>query len=222
MTKIYKEFSEITGQYVDEIPGQDRFAYGTSDMDDFFEIEDIIKHDGFYKGSLIRFYDYQTGKVYLPFEQKKNISYGKTIYIGDVFYILQVDFNEGLANIYKYYPGQILEKVFDYKIKDLSTYNLELIGNDLHLISQDSENLEIYFPYRKTVKLAGSESVLLIDDGKVYINRWIEEGWDDEKGRAGEDYSYYDKLIIKDFNSNIIEERIGNLYQRHDGTWWLA
>lgn len=222
MTKIYKEFSEIKGQYVEEIPGQARFGYGISDMDDFFEIEDIIKHDGFYKGSLIRFYDYQTGKVYLPFEQKKNISYGKTIYIGDVFYILQVDFNEGLANIYKYYPGQILEKVFDYKIKDLSTYNLELIGNDLHLISQDSENLEIYFPYRKTVKLAGSESVLLIDDGKVYINRWIEEGWDDEKGRAGEDYSYYDKLIIKDFNSNIIEERIGNLYQRHDGTWWLA
>lgn len=222
MTKIYKEFLEIEGEYVEEIPGQGRFGYALSDMDDFFEIEDIIKHDGSYKGLVIRFYDYQTRNVYLPFEQKENIGYGRPIFIDGIFYILQVDFNEGLANIYKYYPGASLEKVFYYKIKDLSTYNLELIGKDLHLVSQDSDSLEIYYPYRKTIKLAATESALLIDDGKVYINRWIEEGWDDEKDRAGEDYRYYDKLIIKDFNSNIIGERIGNLYQRHDGTWWLA
>ncbi|WP_296128972.1 hypothetical protein [uncultured Anaerococcus sp.] len=222
MKKIYKEFSEINGQYIEEIPGQARFGYGLSDMDDFFEIEDIIKYDGFYKGSLIRFYDYQTGKVYLPFDLKENIAYGRPIYIGDIFYILQVDFNEGFANIYKYYPGESLEKIFDYKIKDLSTYNLSLIGLDLHLISQDSNKFEIYYPYRKTVKLAENESVLLIDDGKVYINAWIEEGWDEENDIASEDYSYYDKLIIKDLESNIIDERVGNLHQSQDGTWWVS
>lgn len=62
MNKFIKEFSEIKGQYVDEIPGQARFGYALSDMDDFFEIEDIIKYDGSYKGSVIRFYDYLTGK----------------------------------------------------------------------------------------------------------------------------------------------------------------
>lgn len=222
MKEIFKEFSEIKGEYVDEIPGQDRFAYGISDMADLFEIEDIIKHVGSYKGSVIRFYDYQTGKVHLPFEQKNNISYGRVIFIDNSFYILQVDFNEGLVNIYKYYPGEILEKVFDYKIKDLSTYNLGLVGNELHLISQDSESLEIYYPYRKSVNLEANEGVLLIDDGKVYINRWIEEGWDEEKDQASEDYRYYDKLIIKDFDSNIIEEKLGCLNQGPDGTWWLA
>lgn len=222
MKKFYKEFSEINGEYIEEIPGQARFAYGISDMDDFFEIEDIIKYGGFYKGSIIRFYDYQTGEVYLPFEQKENIAYGRPIYIGDIFYILQVDFNEGLANIYKYYPGESLEKIFDYKIKDLSTYNLSLIGLDLHLISQDSDKLEIYFPYRKTLKLAENESALLIDDGKVYINAWIDEGWDDKSDGAGQDYRYYDKVIIKDMDSNIISERIGNLHQSPDGSWWLA
>lgn len=222
MNKFIKEFSEIKGQYVDEIPGQARFGYALSDMDDFFEIEDIIKYDGSYKGSVIRFYDYLTGKVYLPFDLKKNIAYGRPIFIGNIFYILQVDFNEGLANIYKYYPGEILEKIIDYKIKDLSTYNLELIGSDLHLISQDSENLEIYYPYRKTIKLTGSESVLLIDDGKVYINRWIEEGWDDEEDRAGDNYHYYDNLIIKDMASNIISERLGSLHQGPEGIWWLS
>lgn len=222
MKEVYKEFEVVKGEYVDEIPGQVRFGYGTSDMEDFLGIEDIIKHDGSYKGSVIRFYDYQTRKVYLPFEQKKNISYGRVIFIGNSFYILQVDFDEGLANIYKYYPGEILEKITDYKIKDLSTYNLELIGSNLHLISQDSERLEIYYPYRKTIKLDGNESALFIDDGKVYINRWIEEGWDDENDVAGEDYRYYDELIIKDFDSNIIEKRLGSLHQNPDGTWWLA
>ena len=135
---------------------------------------------------------------------------------------MQVDFNEGFANIYKYYPGESLEKIFDYKIKDLSTYNLSLIGLDLHLISQDSNKFEIYYPYRKTVKLAENESVLLIDDGKVYINAWIEEGWDEENDIASEDYSYYDKLIIKDLESNIIDERVGNLHQSQDGTWWVS
>ena len=222
MTKLYKEFKEITGQYVEEIPGQARFGYGLSDFEDFVEIEDIIKHDGSYKGAVIRFYDYQRGKVSQPFDQKINIAYGKPIFIGDGFYILQVDFNEGLANIYKYYPEKILEKITDYKIKDLSTYNLELIGTDLHLISQDSYSLEIYYPYRETLKLEANESVILIEDGKVYINARIEEGWDDEMDRAGEAYSYYDELIIKDFDSNIVEKRIGNLHQRPDGTWWLA
>ncbi|WP_311376266.1 hypothetical protein [Anaerococcus lactolyticus] len=222
MKEIFKEFSEVKGEYVEEIAGQARFAYSISNSDDLFEIEETVKIVGFYKGNEICFYDYKTSEIYRPFDLKKNIAYGRVIYIDNSFYILQVDFNEGLVNIYKYYPGEILEKITDYKVKDLSTYNLELVGIDLHLISQDSETLEIYYPYRKTVKLEVSESALFIDDGKVYINRWIEEGWDDEKDEAGEDYKYYDKLIIKDFDSNIIEERLGSLHQSPDGTWWLA
>ena len=222
MKEIFRGFSEIKGGYVEEITGQSRFAYSISNSDDLFEIEETVKIVGFYKGNEICFYDYKTGEIYRPFDLKKNIAYGRVIFIDNSFYILQVDFDEGLANIYKYYPGEILEKITDYKVKDLSTYNLELVGLDLHLISQDSETLEIYYPYRKTVKLEVSESALFIDDGKVYINRWIEEGWDDEKDEAGEDYKYYDKLIIKDFDSNIIEERLGSLHQSPDGTWWLA
>lgn len=222
MKEIYKEFSEVKGDYVEEIPGQGRFGYSLSDLEDFFEIEEIIKVGGSYRGSVIRFYDYQRGKVFLPFDQKTNTTYGKPIYSDGSFYILQVDFDEGLANIYKYYPGESLDKIASHKIKDLKTYNLELIGLDLHLISQDDESLEIYYPYRETVKLGANESALLIEDDKIYINAWIEEGWDDEMDRAGEAYSYYDELIIKDFDSNIIEKRIGNLHQRPDGTWWLS
>ena len=36
-----------------------------------------------------------------------------------------------------------------------------------------------------------NESVALIDNGKVYIDAWIEEGWDDENDCATDDYKYY-------------------------------
>ena len=58
--------------------------------------------------------------------------------------------------------------------------------------------------------------------GVTYTVLTAKEGWDDENNRAGEDYKYYDKLIIKDLDSNIIEEKIGSLHQSQDGTWWLA
>ena len=222
MKAIFREFEVVKGEYVEEIPGQERFGYSISDIHDLFEIEETVKIVGFYKGNEICFYDYKTSEIYRPFDFKKNVAYGRVIFIDDIFYILQLDFDEGLANIYKYYPGEFLEKITEYKIKDLSTYNLGLVGSDLHLISQDSDSLEIYYPYRKTVKLEGNESVLLIDDGKVYINAWIEEGWDEENNKAGEDYRYYDMLIIKDLDSNIIEEKLGSLHQGPDGTWWLA
>lgn len=36
MKEIYKEFSEVKGDYVEEIPGQGRFGYSLSDLEDFF------------------------------------------------------------------------------------------------------------------------------------------------------------------------------------------
>jgi hypothetical protein len=62
----------------------------------------------------------------------------------------------------------------------------------------------------------------LIDNGKVYIDAWIEEGWDDENDCATDDYKYYGKVIVKDFQGNVISEEIGSLYQGQDGTWWIA
>ena len=62
-----------------------------------------------------------------------------------------------------------------------------------------------------------NESVALIDNGKVYIDAWIEEGWDDENDCATDDYKYYGKVIIKDFQGNVISEEIGSLYQGQEG-----
>ena len=66
------------------------------------------------------------------------------------------------------------------------------------------------------------ESVIFIEDGKVYIEAWIEEGWDDENNCATDDYKYYDKIIVKDFAGNKISEEVGCLNKGPDGNWWIS
>ena len=63
---------------------------------------------------------------------------------------------------------------------------------------------------------------MLIANGKVYLSAWIEEGWDDENDCASEEYKYYEKVIVRDFNGNILSEELGSLNQCEDGSWWIS
>ncbi len=195
--------------------------YSISDNTDFFDIPEIIKFNGFYKGSIIKFHDYETKDIYAPFELKKNISYGRPTYLDGIYYFLKADFNEELVTIYKYFPDLALEKVADFKIWELNLYNLEIIGTKLYLVSSD-ENLEIYYPVRKTIEMRDNESVMFIEDNKIYSSLWIEENWDDENNIAGSNYRYYDKFCIRNMDGEIIHEQVGNLYQHTNGEWWLS
>ena len=53
--------------------------------------------------------------------------------------------------------------------------------------------------------------MVFIDDNKVYIEKWVEEGWDDVNDCATNEYKYYHKIIVKDHSGNIISEEIGSL-----------
>ena len=45
---------------------------------------------------------------------------------------------------------------------------------------------------------------------------------DEKKDCATESYQYYCKVIVKDYNGNILSEEVGALYQAADGTWRIA
>ena len=70
--------------------------------------------------------------------------------------------------------------------------------------------------------LTPHQTVELIEDGKVYLEEWVEEGWDAEQDRATNHYKYYHKVIVRDTDGNTISEEIGALYQSPDGTWWIS
>lgn len=213
-------FEVVSGSYIEEISGQFRIGYSMSDTMDFYDMVECSKK-GEYPGSTISFYDYANGKVYEPFQKQRNVLYGRPVYLKNYFWFLQGNYNSGKIALFKYLPDEIPEMITQLNIADVDPYNLCIIGEDIHIISEDGEFV-CYYPESFRFSKNPNESVSMIADGKVYLSAWVEEGWDDENDCAGEEYKYYEKMIVRDFNGAVLSEAIGCLHQRPDGTWWLA
>lgn len=98
---------------------------------------------------------------------------------------------------------------------------MRIIGNPVHIIS-NNDKFECYYPEKISMPVERNETSILIEDGRIYFEAWVEEGWDEEKNCATDNYKYYDKIIVKDFIGNTLSEEVGGLYQAADGTWWIA
>ncbi len=216
----FKHFESVRGTYVEEISGQSRIGYSMSDTADYYDMIEWSKKGG-YQGSTLSFYDYVNGKVYMPFQRQRNVLYGKPVYLKNYFWFLQGDYNKGKITLFKYRPDEIPEMITQLNIADVNPYNLCIIGEDAHIISEDDEFV-CYYPERFQFSKNPNESVTIIADGKVYLSAWIEEEWDNENNCATEKYKYYEKVIVRDFNGTILSETIGCLQQHSDGTWWIA
>ena len=216
----FKHFESVRGTYVEEISGQSRIGYSMSDTADYYDMIEWSKKGG-YQGSTLSFYDYVNGKVYMPFQRQRNVLYGKPVYLKNYFWFLQGDYNKGKITLFKYRPDEIPEMITQLNIADVNPYNLCIIGEDAHIISEDDEFV-CYYPERFQFSKNPNESVTIIADGKVYLSAWIEEDWDNENNCATKKYKYYEKVIVRDFNGTILSETIGCLQQHSDGTWWIA
>lgn len=213
-------FEVVSGRCIEEIPGQSRVGYAMSDTTDFYDMIEWSKKGG-YQGSTISFYDYDNGKVYEPFQKQRNVLYGTPVYLKDSFWFLQGDFNSEKITLFKYLPGKVPERIVQLDIADVDLYNLRIIGEDVHIISEDDEVVG-YYPESFRFPMKPNESVSVIADGKVYLSAWVEEGWDDENDCATEEYKDYEKVVVRDFKGSVLSETLGCLQQRADGTWWIA
>lgn len=55
---------------------------------------------------------------------------------------------------------------------------------------------------------------------KIYLNEWVEEGVVEDQ--LTNDYEYYDKLIVMDYEGNVVSERKGSLALYPNGKWYLS
>ncbi len=218
---MIKRFRKISGHYIEPISGQDRLAFAMSDSTDFYDLIEWSRHGG-YQGSVIEFFDFKTGDVFTPFEKKRDVVYGKPVYRRGSYFFLQGDYGEDRITLYRFEIGGPLEAVSALKASEVDLYNLEIIGTGIHIVSQNGDTFRSYYPELLTMPLAPQDTVCFIEDGKVYIERWVEEGWDQEKDCATEDYRFYHKVIVKDLSGRTLSEEIGSLHQAADGTWWIA
>lgn len=217
---MIRRFKEIEGRYIEKIIGQDRLAFAHSDTNDFYDLIEWSKAGG-YQGSIIIFFDFDSGNVYKPFTKKRNVVYSNPVYAKSFYYFLQGDYNEKKITLYRYIPEKTLEKVTELNTEEVNLYNLRIIGDSIHIISQ-ADIFECYYPEKISFPVKSNETVIFIENDKIYFAAWIEEGWDEEKGCATDEYKYYEKVIIKDCKGNTLSEEVGSIYQAMDGTWWMA
>ena len=217
---MVRRFKSVNGKYIEKIYGQDRLAFAMSDNEDLYDLIAWSERGG-YQGAVLYFYDFETGDVYQPFEKKRNVVYSRPEFADGYYYFLQGDYDAKTVVLYRYFPDDLLAPVVTMPLDDVDLYNLRIVGNPVHIISQNEE-LRCYYPEVFSFPLEPNETVCFIEDGCVYIEAWIEEGWDDENDRATDEYDYYHKVVVKDFHGNLISEEIGALGQAADGTWWMS
>ncbi|MEY8369220.1 hypothetical protein AALA24_10680 [Anaerovoracaceae bacterium 42-11] len=217
---MLRYFNKTCGAYIETIAGQKRLAYANLDEIDFYDLIEICKK-GVCPGSEIRFYDFENGNVYVPFEKKRNTIYGVPVYVGGFYYFLQGDYDKKKITLYRYLPEEEPEVVTVLSMKEVPLYNLQIIGSPVHIISED-ERFTCFFPQKFSFPKKSNESGAFIADGRVYFDAWVEEDWDEERNQPGDRYKYYNMVIVRDYEGNIISEEVGSLHQAADGTWWIA
>ena len=67
---MIRKFERINGKYIEKIYGQTRLAFAMSDNEDLYDLIAWSERGG-YQGSILYFYDFETGDVYQPFEKKE-------------------------------------------------------------------------------------------------------------------------------------------------------
>lgn len=217
-----KHFKQTFGKYIEYLSGQDRFAFALTEHIDFFMVDDWLKQGG-HPGNQLIIYDFVKEELYMPFEQERNVIYSRPHFVNGFIYFLRGEFNQRVFELYRYLPESTLEKIHQFQAHEVDSYNLHLMGEGLHVTSQRvGEEFCCYYPEKFSIPLKQNETVGYLDDDKIYVEAWVEEGWDDEKNCATEEYIYYDKVIIKDRKGHILSEEIGCLFQAQDGNWWIV
>ncbi|MBO4494271.1 MAG: hypothetical protein J5752_00265 [Clostridiales bacterium] len=217
---MIRKFNEVEGRYIERVEGQERFAYSLSDTEDFYDMIEWQEKGG-YQGAVISFYDLESGEVFTPFPKKRNVMYGRPVFLEGKYFFLQGDFDEKKITLYSFTTPTAPVAVTQLDVEKLDLLNLKIVGEKVHIISHD-EKVHGYYPEEFAFDLEPNETVELIADGKVYVEAWIEEGWDCENDCPNGDYRFYHKLIAKDFEGNVLSEEVGQLYHGSDGTWWVS
>lgn len=214
-----KRCAQTDGIFLDLIPGQSRYYFNQSDTEQFYDIPGWLKNGG-YQGSVINFFDFKTGVKYSPFSKERNVLYGTPVFCGGAIYFLRGDFNRNLLTLYQYLPETPPNPVFQQSLDQFDLYNLMVMGDPVHIISQNNHKVCCYYPKPFECPEAPNESLIHIENGRLYFSAWIEEGVENDV--ITDRYKYYDKLIVKDCDGTILSEETGCLTLFPDGSWWLV
>jgi hypothetical protein len=221
-----RRFSEVNGTDIDMIEGQDRFGACVDDMTDFDEAAEMAGEGG-YRGNILLFYDYETGDIICPIGRHRNVMYSDPVFCDGWYYFLQGDFNRFVVTLFKCIPGEVPERVHEFDAHKMDLGSLWICGNGVNVIS-DSETCRCYYPQEFEFTIGDEDQVVMIDEGRVYLERWIEsedvdlEEIDVRGATVSIDIPEHNELIVKDFSGKTVSHEMASLSKGPDGTWWIS
>ena len=205
--------------FITETLGGDGSWYFGLDYEygDLYEAEEIFMAGGEVKGRRFCLVHYPDGEVFWPAPERAGAYPAEAVQEGGRIFFPEADFAAGLIRILAFdcvsHEVKTEAEILLDSIRDC--YNLRLSVRPLTLTRQGGKDglFEVIWPERTAFPLGEHESFFLRDGGKLYFNRWHEEG-------EGADYRYWDETVVRDLQGNTIEVLPGDMRLMPDGEIW--
>lgn len=212
----FDKFSPVTGNDLTIVQGQSR--YGVDCEDSAIDIYDLTTdkywQDNSFSGNQLVFFDFQTGQKSEPISRKENQFFFSVIYQNGYFYFLHAQLDQDQLTLFKYLPSQKTEIIHQMPLTGLHTLNLSLVNDQAHVwIASFNDDIDFYYPQKFSVANEPDQSLLFIDDNKLYFEQNSDFYSDNE-------YEHIpDRIIIKDFDDNVLNNMQGNIILLSNGKW---
>ncbi|MDO4978015.1 MAG: hypothetical protein Q4E53_12225 [Eubacteriales bacterium] len=179
---------------------------------DLYEAEEVYNNEGKFKSNRLIFIHHPDGKLVEPVKLSENQYFGRPTQIDGIIYILLVDFNKQIIQVFT--CSDDFQRISVYvelplsEIKDC--YNLLLKGNPLMITRQGSENeFEVIWPEKVSFKIGETESFIFRKNDEWVFSKWIE------------DPDYREEIVVRNTNGEITKTIQGEIFISPTGEVWI-
>lgn len=209
----YKTFHGLEDVYPEKLDGTSEWFYGQ--VTPCSEAYEVSEYQGSYIGTRLYIF-HISGKVYVPFQQEKNVFLAPPIYSAErnSFGILRYDFNKGRIQAYEYIPETEELSIFK-EIKMPKTDELRyirVIKEPFMLVKCNWNENSVDFLEEKEnhVQLEENESLCYVERDVLITQKWIE------------DPDYREEIIYRHADSGkVIKREDGYIVEMPDGKLWI-
>ena len=196
--------------YISPIGNSREWYWGNDYLQgDLYEAEELYKQNSNIKSNRLILVHFPNGEVFEPVKPQDNCYFGYPAMENDKLYILQVNFEKSLINIYCFSTdNQNLSLVVSIPLSEAKDcYNLILHTSPLMLTRDNNDNkFQIIYPVKTEFEISERESFSFMDDGKMVFNIWHE------------DPIYREETVIRKFpTGEIISKTDGTPFELPDG-----
>lgn len=179
---------------------------------DLYEAEEVYNSGGTFRSNRLIFVHHPDGKLFEPIILKENQYFGRPTQIDGIIYILLVDFNKQIIQVFD--CGNDFQNISVHVELSLSEvkdcHNLLLKGDPLMITKQGAENeFEVIWPEKVLFEMGENESFIHRKGNEWVFSKWIE------------DPEYREEIVIRNINGEITKTIQGGIFISPTGETWI-